>query len=89
MRAVLLGDWPWQWSVYSTPAPPKPAPPPKPPKPVEKTWRLVDLLAEQLGLSRGKARDEVLHGRVLVDGKVEQNADRQVTAASGVEWVST
>ena len=82
---TVVGEWPWQFVIYPTPTPrPKP-PPPKPPKPPEKTWKLVDWLAEDTGLSRGKARREIANGHVKVNDVVELNADRMLPGSSKVE----
>lgn len=82
---TVVGEWPWQFLIYHTPTPrPKP-PPPKPPKPPEKLWKLVDWLAEDTGLSRGKARRAIVLGRVKVNDVVELDADRMLPGSSKVE----
>lgn len=86
---TIVGVWPWQWVIYHTPTKRKQTLLPAPPKEPEKVWRLVDLMAEQLGFSRGKARKEVQLGRVLVDDKVELNADRSLTSTNRIAWAST
>lgn len=79
---TVVGEWPWQFLIYHTPAP---KPPPPPPKPKPKQWRLVDWLAEDTGLSRGKARRAIMDGRVKVDDVVETNADIMVPGTAKVE----
>lgn len=85
---TIVGEWPWQLIVYHTPTP-RPSPPlPSLPKPPEKTWKLVDAVADQLGLSRGKVRTEVQRGHVVVDSVVEMDADRMLTSQNEVEWTT-
>ena len=91
---VLYGAWPWGWTAEMinalVPDKPKPAPKPKKPKPAPpKLYKLVDLLADHLSLSRAKVRWEVMHGRVLIGGVVEQDADRMVPEGTEIEWISS
>lgn len=79
---TIVGEWPWQWFIYHTPAP-DPIPPP--PKPKPKQYRLVDWVAEDTGLSRGKARREIANGHVKVDDVVEMDADRMLLGSAKVE----
>ena len=48
------------------------------------TFALVDVVAEDLKLSRGKARKAILRGRVWVDGVVVQDPEARVHGASKV-----
>lgn len=79
---TVVGEWPWQFVVRHVPRPWPRAPPPKP---APRTYRLVDWVAEDVGLSRGKARRAIVDGRVKVDDVVETDADRVLPGSSKVE----
>jgi hypothetical protein len=88
---TLVGEWPCQTLLYHTPTPWKQPPLPKPVVvlPVEKQWKLVDWLAEDTGLSRGKIRKAVARGLVTVDGVIELDADRTLSGIAQVVMCST
>lgn len=78
---------PWRWtsclptSVVSTPS--------APPVVEEKLYRLVDWVAEDVGISRGKARRAIVDGKVSVDGEVETDPDRMLPGTCEVVLCST
>ncbi len=82
---TVVGTWPWQWVVRVEPQARPTPPPPRPPAPPPRLWKLVDWIAEDAGLSRGKARRAIALGRVRVDDVVELDADRMLPGSSKVE----
>lgn len=48
------------------------------------TFALVDLIAEDLKLSKGKARKAIMRGKVLVNDVIESDPDRRVSGTDKV-----